>query len=741
MKTGKCVSQAQSILGGAKKAGAAVVNFAFKGAEVAAATAAAPFLWVFNILLYAVFGVLGIWMMLAGVLLDWALNPNNFAIVITNNAGIYESWKFVRDLFNIFFIFILLFAAFATIFQVDKYSYKKILLKLIIMALLVNFSFPISRFIIDVSNVFLYGILSSAGLANNDSVSDTLKNGLGIMSIVAPDTSFKEIIFDAQSLTIKLIFSNIFLFIAAITFLIIGVLFIIRIAVLAVLIIFSPVGFVAGAFPGTQKFADEWWDLLIKQSFFAPVMALMLVIALNVMKSLNTGGVLAKSIQLTTRNNVAIQGDYSSLIVSAATMAIPTIILWLGMLAAQKFGAIGADVVMKSAKWFGNFSGKGAWGAAKWGGSKIDTKLAGSKGGAKFLSPSVLKGTWDSWRKDVAERDKDTVELGVAGAQSQIHKGIAKVDETLKKSSPRLHKMFSPYNLLYKDRTDYGHLKQSEQAKKYLDEIKMAGGGSLVEDMAVRMMYEAADEKDAEHMLGAALGLSQVNGLDRVVSSFWNDDRYFSKEEQEKMKEDFNGKKVVNIQRHFPAVLRRILEKNGMSDEEINKHMYAIGENAKNAGDFAMGDLVALGANGEFVALEGPDRDAAIAASAKKVRGQRLWEGIHGRSLHEQFEDVEADAKGEKKRYWGDIHGAGEEIIKATFNAGTAGSIGRARPDFVESFQVAEQGGYKKHMGLYNVKDGAFRAVSDKMMGRGEKKESGDKSAMDMSKLSEFGKR
>ena len=69
-----------------------------------------------------------------------------------SDSFIEAGWPVVRDISNIFFVFILLWIALATIFDVETYSAKKLLPKFIISALLINFSLPIAIFIISLSN-------------------------------------------------------------------------------------------------------------------------------------------------------------------------------------------------------------------------------------------------------------------------------------------------------------------------------------------------------------------------------------------------------------------------------------------------------------------------------------------------------------------------------------------------------------------------------------------------------------
>src|SRR3989344_3057980 len=118
-------------------------------------------------LLYSVFYVTG-WLLAA------VANVFNYVLGITfDNANysdigvIREGWAFSRDVVNLFFIFILLFIAIATILQIESYGAKKLLVWLVLVALLVNFSLLAARFIIYATNSL--GILFYQSISANES--------------------------------------------------------------------------------------------------------------------------------------------------------------------------------------------------------------------------------------------------------------------------------------------------------------------------------------------------------------------------------------------------------------------------------------------------------------------------------------------------------------------------------------------------------------------------------------------
>lgn len=300
---------------------------ALKGAARLAVLA--PFLPVYAF-------ITAILMPAANTLFVWAVKVDNFKMVVANPA-IYTSWKIVRDFLNIAFILVLLFSAFATIFQVEKYSYKKILLNLVLMALLVNFSFPIARFIIDVSNVLMYTLMNMLFAEGQNGAGKALAmigDKAGISAIMGGETNAS---------IAAMLAAIIFGFIMAITMVAIGVMFVIRMIALAILIIFSPVAFVASILPATSSYASDWWNQLFKYAFFGPIMIFMLYIAVTTMQSM-------ASVQASFKISAASESDAPNFIGNMAFFVIPIAILWIGMGTAQKMSIAGAGAVMGGAQ-------------------------------------------------------------------------------------------------------------------------------------------------------------------------------------------------------------------------------------------------------------------------------------------------------------------------------------------------------------------------------------------------------
>ena len=302
--------------------------------------------------LLAIVGFVTFLLNIAETVFGWIADPAIFTAIM-NTSEIYLMWSTIRDLLNFVFIMVLLFSAFATVFQIDKYNYRKIVFHLILMALLVNFSFPITRFIMDVANVLMYE------LANRMHSAGSI---VEIIKMSGMDTMIKG------GDTIYLLTAIVFIFTLAATLLTIGIILLIRVVTLAIYLIFSPIAYVGSVLPGSKlnDAANEWWSGFMKQCFAGPTMFIMLYVAVELEKVITTSKV-AKAITDPLKAQAVLHTasiiDMPKLVTSATLSLIPVIILWIGIGLAQKSGAIGAETAIGKSKKFLTATGKKLSGA------------------------------------------------------------------------------------------------------------------------------------------------------------------------------------------------------------------------------------------------------------------------------------------------------------------------------------------------------------------------------------------
>ncbi|MFZ6014926.1 MAG: hypothetical protein ACOYUZ_01045 [Patescibacteria group bacterium] len=223
---------------------------------------------------------------------------NNFVKAVPVQIG----WPLFRDTINMFFIIVVLVSAFATIIGYpEDLRYKKVLPKLLLMAVLINFSKTLIGLMIDFSQVivltFVNGFKQIAG--------SNIINALNIGKIMKINDSFGQVKQDGNELTVELYgnpgmeaqpFSMMNILIAAIfgcwilaitlTLLLIMIIFFLgRVIILWFLLITSPAAFFVWALPGKlqagmSQFSSEWWKRLSAALVGGPVMAFFLWLAL-----------------------------------------------------------------------------------------------------------------------------------------------------------------------------------------------------------------------------------------------------------------------------------------------------------------------------------------------------------------------------------------------------------------------------------------------------------------------------
>ena len=277
-------------------------------------------------ILYWVYVLFSQFVSLAATIFLWVIDSGVFSALM-NDTAIYTVWLTVRDFCNIFFILVLLFSAFATIFQLEKYEWKKTLPTLIIMALLVNFSFPISRFVIDLANVPMYFFAQNTVGQNANAIAGEILSASKIQNVILPGVESSSQVKNVP----QMFAATICMFLFGISFLVLSLLMLTRMIALAILVMFSPIGFVGMITPALHKFAHDWWDKLFKWAFYGPIAVMLVLVAIVVMQA---GANIQSSHAM--QNMVGSSSEYE-FIKNIAFLAIPIVLFWIAITQAEKY--------------------------------------------------------------------------------------------------------------------------------------------------------------------------------------------------------------------------------------------------------------------------------------------------------------------------------------------------------------------------------------------------------------------
>lgn len=245
---------------------------------------------------------------LADIFLTISINPATYGV--SGNAvetGIQSAWQITRDLANIGFIFALFVAAFGLIVgrDIESFSPKKTVIRVVIMALLVNFSLFFCRIIIQTADIFSHVLANQITVGNTantsvDIIAKTLKEkGIKTVSLqmvknVNPQTLFansKISNVTSGKNTAYLIVGSLIFFILIILiamFVQMGMLFLGRIVGLWMGIIVAPLAFVSFAIPflADNKYIgfENWLKNFTKLAFLTPLYLFFVYLAAVLLK-------------------------------------------------------------------------------------------------------------------------------------------------------------------------------------------------------------------------------------------------------------------------------------------------------------------------------------------------------------------------------------------------------------------------------------------------------------------------
>lgn len=238
-----------------------------------------------------------IYILTAGVL---ALSGYIFDAIITLSIDrtfilkpfIDSTWTILRDFSNMAFIFVLLYTGIQTILGLG--NWRKTVIQVIIIALLINFSLFFTKVVIDAGNILAVGIYESIGVVKIDSThTKPVVGGLAERDLSSAITTLfgpQKILGAVGTIDSPYLVFAIFIIgavinvLAAWAFFKVALIFIGRIIGFWFLMIISPFAFISTTFPKGNVF-QQWLDNLLGLSFVAPVFLFFLYLIMQVVSN------------------------------------------------------------------------------------------------------------------------------------------------------------------------------------------------------------------------------------------------------------------------------------------------------------------------------------------------------------------------------------------------------------------------------------------------------------------------
>ena len=257
--------------------------------------------------LFFVFGYLFLWM--ATSLLQGIIMITPTALTVTGEgaaAFVRAGWGLSAGIVNLLLIIAFIVIAFAVIMGSEKIQLKKALPKLIVVALLVNFTLLFVGAGIDMSN-FLFNTIATQFMTAEGEGGNIFFNALSPLfelslgRITATLVAFSTITYSLAvpyvstlvhigwivtapfvliPSVLQFIFQGVIMWSLSLVFLIYFVVFLSRIFIIQVLAILAPLAFFCLIFDDTKKWWDKWLKALIEWLFVGVIFIFLMYIAL-----------------------------------------------------------------------------------------------------------------------------------------------------------------------------------------------------------------------------------------------------------------------------------------------------------------------------------------------------------------------------------------------------------------------------------------------------------------------------
>lgn len=347
------------------------------------------------------------------IAIQLSLNSTTYAL-----GFLTTSWTIVRDLSNMAFIFILIYVALTVMLTADNSQTIKTLAMVVVVALLVNFSFFFTRVAIDAGNLLALqfynaidghaigenpagtgldstlsggsknaanwasGITAVASGGKTKDLTASIMDGIQVQNLVNTE-SFRNYADpqknpNSSSMYIMITLSTIYFAVGiafailAGAFLYAGAKFMMRIVGLWFIIILSPLALASAALERTRPLFDKWLKQLVNFTFYPAVFLFMFFVLSRFMKELNVGadgkpgnflsGVFASSAAGLSDGTFGFITILSAIANVGVRLGFVVAMMYLAVSAADMLAKVRGDITTPWAKSFSGWVGGGLGG-------------------------------------------------------------------------------------------------------------------------------------------------------------------------------------------------------------------------------------------------------------------------------------------------------------------------------------------------------------------------------------------
>jgi len=536
------------------------------------------FAWVIARVLYAFGAFIGLLLSWEAALIGVVLNPNFFG-GYTRVDGVRIGWTITRDLANLGLVLALIVIAISTILRLESYGMRRTLWRLIVAAILINFSLLIGGIIIDTANLITYFFVnansSNPQACHLNTYSRCFAHAFRITELIQRTSNETEgsslwqvLTGTAGSLLVtlsSLLFAVTFSLVALIVLGALLVMLVIRVVWLWILLILAPIAWVSYIFPATQKSWNDWWHRFIKWSFFAPIVSFFIYLSFQIIFRLSGAD--------PTKGVISWEGFFDNqgaqlLQTASAPSWILQFAVFIGLL-------IASLVVANSMA--GGVAGQAlglATAAARWptlAAARFARRAAVGSGAANRAAD------WLSTRTGVLRPIGQQVARGITAAQVREAQALKKEIDKVKDFDARLLAREANLPGIAGLRAIHA-LAQSNK----LGELEKAVGRKRAEQLIARAYPSATnlglkDAKEAYDKFAPAMAISAGKKIEDIARSYSRDDIEKISDAAWSAILEINGM-IEAIQKNWgPQKFQAVFDRGGVLYEELQKKHRELG--------------------------------------------------------------------------------------------------------------------------------------------------------------------
>lgn len=478
---------------------------------------------------------------------------------------IYPAWEIFRNLGNIFFILSIVAIGVATVFRISGWAVKDLLVKLIVGAILINFSLSIAQSILGIADT-----VQNQFLPNDTGAIRQIVNHLFTADLFSGTPGnlggFGGVL--EQIMNFFLTFGS---FIA---FLGIAALLTVRILFLWILLMLSPLPYIAMVLPISRSMSKKWWSEFGKWAFITPVMAFMLNLTALITVQTKASNIIQS---LSNTDPSKTDGVVSGVMFAFASNAIPLGFLYMTLKAATAFGSGASGFINKAAEkgvraafWPAAAAGA-AIGA---GAAKVGAGAAAVGVGAKNIGMLPFTGLRNRMAVNSQDR-QDAINRGTASTGQKIWQGAVNATRLGEYAKAKRERLQGNIKDLAKKREE--QIKETEQRVLSWDGARVG-----MEKLALRWNGTSTAKVKAE--------MDQAVEYQKIIPQEIEDKLVQEKKDKEAERkrlnnlsdEDYAKASKASIESAIEGLKEQINEKTQLQQQEVEKANAAFNDQLKD---------------------------------------------------------------------------------------------------------------------------------------------------------------